>query len=80
LTLLHVATKACRIAPEYKLARWLAPYLLAHRAASGGQIAGVVFHRIVQQRGAGDVGVADDVMADDSQRDVQQVIVMPTST
>ena len=43
-------------------------------AAGSGQVVGVVFHRVVQQRRADDVGVADAVMADDPQRDPQQVV------
>jgi hypothetical protein len=42
--------------------------------ASGGQVAGVGFHCVVQQRGADDLRIADAVMADDPQRDAQQVV------
>jgi hypothetical protein len=40
----------------------------------GGQVAGVVFYCVVEQRGADDVGVADVVMADDPQRNAQGVV------
>ena len=48
----------------------------AERAAPavGGQVAGVVFDRVVEQRRAGDAGVTDVVVADDPQRDPERMV------
>jgi hypothetical protein len=43
-------------------------------AAAGGQLGGVILHRVVQQGGADHVGIVDAVVGDDPDRHPEQVI------